>query len=385
MPTIFDNIQNSLLKLASDLQNINASITSGKKYQSLSDAPMEISQILSWEGNAGQVKQYQRNLETAQEWLQATEKTLDSINEVVQGVIGLASQMATGTYNATQRYNAAQQVQEWLEEVMQLGNRQYSGHYLLSGYRVDTAPFVEGDWQIHTPVMRLQPGSTGEVSAGGTYTGTTSISYLVEIVTGGATGTATFRVSEDGGQTWGDVQVTGVDVPVGTKGVTVTFSQSWVSGDRFIIPVYKPISYQGDNHTLEISIGQESRLGVNEVGSQAVGGAGGATDLFAILADLKSSLEANDIPGIGEGLKRLQGYQAKLTGILGKLGALQHRVTTKSQVYETLTEQLASDISQKGDTDLVAAVTALNTKRVAYQAALTASSKVMDLSLLDYL
>ena len=385
MPTIFGSIQNYLLKLASDLQKENASIVSGKKYQQLSDDPGTISQLLGMQADSRQVGQYQRNLETAQEWLEATEKTLDSINQVVQGVIGLANQMATGTYNTSQRLNAAQQVQGWLEEVMQLGNQQYNGHYILSGYRVDTAPFVETDWQIQPPVMRRQAGSTGEASVGGSYTGTTSISYVVEIVHGGNTGSATFRVSEDGGQTWSAEQVTGTNIPIGTRGVLATFSNTWVTGDRFIISVYKPISYQGDDHTLEISIGEQSRLAVNEVGSQAVGGTGGEADLFEILARLKSSLEANDLPGVAEGLERLKTCQENLSGILGKLGASQNRVSTKSQVYETLNEQLTSTISKTGDTDLVEAVAALNVKRVAYQAALTASSKVMDLSLLDYI
>ncbi len=385
MPTIFANIQNNLLKLASDLHKTKASISSGKKYQSISEDPATISQMLGLAKDSRQVTQYQRNLETAQQWLSATESALGSINQVVQGVIGLANQMATGSYTASQRQNAALQVQGWLAEVMQAGNQQYDGHYLLSGYRVDTQPFAEGDWQVQSPIMRLQSGSTGQATAGGVYTGSTSRSYVVEIVTGGATGVATFRVSQDGGQTWGAEQVTGAAVPVGAEGVVATFQNTWVSGDRFIIPVYKPINYQGDNNTLEISIGQQGRLAVNEVGSQAVGGEGGQNDLFQILARLKSSLEANDLPGVAEGLEGLTAYQGNLSGLLGGLGASQNRVTTKNQIYDQLTEQLAGDLSKKGDTDLVEAVTALKIKQNAYQAALQASTMVMDMSLLDYL
>ena len=47
----------------------------------------------------------------------------------------------------------------------------------------------------------------GTVTSGGTYTGTTNKAYVVEFVQGGAVGAATYRVSDDGGLTWGSTQV----------------------------------------------------------------------------------------------------------------------------------------------------------------------------------
>ena len=41
-PTIFNGIQNNLQNLAEDLQRVNASISSGKKYQSISDNPLDV-------------------------------------------------------------------------------------------------------------------------------------------------------------------------------------------------------------------------------------------------------------------------------------------------------------------------------------------------------
>ncbi len=385
MSTIFKSIQENLQDLAGDLQRINTSISSGRKYQNISENPVEVGEILGLNGDLAQLSQYKRNLETAQDWLGVSESTLQNVNDLVRGAMALANQMATGTYNAAQRQAAASQIQGMLEEAMQVGNTEYNGQYILSGYKTDTRPFELGAWDIQAPVMRLQTGSTGQATSSGTYTGTTTRSYLVEIVNGGATGTATFRVSEDGGQTWSSPGVTGINVPIGSHGVEVTFANDWISGDRFYIPVFQPIGYQGDQNNLELGIGRQSRLVVNEVGSQVLGGTGAGNDVFRLLAQLKSSLEANDSAGAGDSLESLGLFQAQLTSTLAGLGASINRVSTKDQMYLTLAEELTADVSKKGDTDLVEAVNALKSKEVAYQAALLASSKVMQMSLIEYL
>ncbi|MEW6386761.1 MAG: flagellar hook-associated protein FlgL [Thermodesulfobacteriota bacterium] len=386
MATVYSYIQRNLQNLSEELSKINLSISSGKKYSSISDNPVEVGALLGLTTSSDQVAQYKRNLNTAQDWLATTESTLSNVGEIVKSCTATAEQMATGTYNASQRIAAAQSIQQLLEEIMQGGNANYNGQYILSGYKIDTQPFVEGAFTIQTPVMKLQTGSTGTATSGGAYVGTTTKTYVVEIVQGGATGVATFHYSEDGGQTWSDPPVaTGAAVAVGTDGVTATFGGTWVEGDRFSIPVYKPITYQGDDNTLEIGIGRNSRLEVNKVGSDVLGGTGGSTDIFEILAQLKSALEANDAMEAGASLENLKTYQDQLNATLAGLGAALNRVTVKNEVYDTLQQSLTDNIAEKGDTDLVEAANALAAKELAYQAALASSTQVMSLSLLDYM
>jgi len=233
--------------------------------------------------------------------------------------------------------------------------------------------------------MSLKPGSTGTATSGGAYTGSSTRTYLVEIVSGGGTGVGTYRVSVDGGQNWTAPAV----IPAGPAalgdGVEVTMGGTWVAGDSFSIPVYRPIAYQGDTHDVEIAIGPQSRLVVNEVGSVAVGGDQGTNDVFQILARLKSSLEANDATAVGASLESLRSYQTQLISILAGLGASRERVTMKEEVYSNLMDELTRQISDRGDTDLVEAVNLLTAKETAYQAALLSSSKVMGMSLMDFL
>ena len=116
-----------------------------------------------------------------------------------------------------------------------------------------------------------------------------------------------------------------------------------------------------------------------------MGGDQGTNDLFQILAQLKSSLEANDPAEVGVYLERLGSYEAHITSCLAGLGASLERVTMKENVYGSLKEELSRQISNRGDTDVVEAVNLLKTKENAYQAALLSSSKVMSISLMDYL
>ena len=385
MSTMYNNIQNNLQRLAEDLQRINASISSGKKYQSISDNPVDVGAILGLTQDESQMVQYDRNLNTAKSWLSTTLSALQNITDMVQTSMALANQMATGTYNASQRQAAAQQIQGYIEEVMQVGNTELEGQHILAGFATDSSPFVEGDWQVQSPVMHLQSGSTGTAVSGGAYTGDASRTYVVEVVSGGGAGVGTYQVSVDGGQTW----TTPAVIPAGPvalgDGVEVTMGGTWAAGDRFSISVYRPIEYQGDTHDFEIAIGSQSRLVVNEIGSAAIGGDLGSNDLFQILAQLKGSLEANDPDEVGASLERLRSYESHITSILARLGASLDRVAMKEIVSGYIKDELTQQISDRGDTDLVAAANLLSAKETAYQAALLSSSKVMEMSLMDYL
>lgn len=385
MSTMYNSIQGNLQNLAEDLQRVNASIASGQKYQRISDNPVDVGAILGLNTENGQTMQYERNLETAKSWLSMTESTLQDISDIVQGSMALANQMATGTYNASQRQSAAQQIQGYLEEVMQVGNTEFNGQHILAGYRTDAPPFTEGAWQVQPAVMHLTSGSSGTAVTGGTYTGTASCTYLMEMVSGGGTGVGTYRVSTDGGQSWtGPAVIPAGPINLG-NGAQVTLGGTWNAGDRFSIPVYQPIDYQGDTNNFEIAVGATNNLVINQVGSTAVGGDQGNNDLFQIMAQLQSSLEANDVDEVGASLEQLGSYQSHVTSIMAGLGASLDRVGMKENVYGMLKDELTQQISDRGDTDLVAAVNLLKTKENAYQAALLSSSKVMGMSLMDYL
>ena len=97
---------------------------------------------------------------------------------------------------------------------------------------------------------------TGTVSSSGTYTGTANKSFVIEILTGGAVGAATYRVSEDGGVTFDNngglgYTTSAVAGAVGsnTEGVNIDFSAggTLTAGDTFHIDVSNPTLSQAQD------------------------------------------------------------------------------------------------------------------------------------------
>jgi hypothetical protein len=78
-------------------------------------------------------------------------------------------------------------------------------------------------------------GTTGVVSSGGTFGGSTGFWYLVEIQAAGAVGTARFRWSKDSGTSWmGSNLLTAASPITLDSGVTVAFGAgSYVAGERW--------------------------------------------------------------------------------------------------------------------------------------------------------
>ncbi|MBN1477419.1 flagellar filament capping protein FliD [Candidatus Sumerlaeota bacterium] len=83
----------------------------------------------------------------------------------------------------------------------------------------------------------------GTATSGGTYTGTESRRYVIEVTEAGPLETAKFRVSTDGGVTFGpESEFTASATPVDIgDGVTISFSAGdFAEGDRFQIDAFAP-------------------------------------------------------------------------------------------------------------------------------------------------
>ncbi len=74
-----------------------------------------------------------------------------------------------------------------------------------------------------------------------------------------------------------------------------------------------------------------------------------------------------------------------LNNQVSDFGARANRIDTQSSLYTNLNLASQENLSQKEDTDLVKAATDLQNTQTAYQAALAAAAKTMQLSLVDYL
>jgi len=89
--------------------------------------------------------------------------------------------------------------------------------------------------------------------------------------------------------------------------------------------------------------------------------------------------------GIEQSIADLDTLMENLTSQVSDFGARANRIDIQSQIYSTMTIATKENLSEVQDTDMIKAVMDLKAKETAYQAALSAAAKTMQLSLVDYL
>jgi flagellar hook-associated protein 3 FlgL len=109
------------------------------------------------------------------------------------------------------------------------------------------------------------------------------------------------------------------------------------------------------------------------------------TGALDALYDLAQGLEANDPTAIGAAMGDLDAAFAGVQTLVGEIGARQNQVDMVTSQLEALAANLDSFRSDLSEVDMEQAITDMVARQTAYQAAMLASSRVMGLSLTDYL
>ena len=147
-------------------------------------------------------------------------------------------------------------------------------------------------------------------------------------------------------------------------------------------------AYLGDTGDVVRNIAGGTRVTVNVVGPKVFGADGSPEQLFAVLDEIASALEANDAtlhPRLGAALVNLdKGINTVIT-TLGQLGARFNRIDTMKSAAEAQLINLANNLSEVEDIDLPKTIVDLQMQEVAYKAALGATARVVQPSLLDFL
>ncbi|MBN1628118.1 MAG: flagellar hook-associated protein FlgL [Deltaproteobacteria bacterium] len=145
------------------------------------------------------------------------------------------------------------------------------------------------------------------------------------------------------------------------------------------------VDYNGNTTDFSIKIGSGSNIAVGRVGSEIFGEGWDESNIFKTLVDLKGYLEANDISGIQDAMGNLDGHMTKINAEISGIGGKTVRMEVKENIIADLKLTYTDRKSQIEDADLAEATIELNAMQLAYNAALTSASKVMQLSLVDYI
>lgn len=107
--------------------------------------------------------------------------------------------------------------------------------------------------------------------------------------------------------------------------------------------------------------------------------------IFNTLFDLKAYLVADDVEGLNRTLTRLDSHMDHVESYLTDTGLKQNNLQVRTNVMAEAELSLQTRQSSIEDADIVESVMDLTAIQTAYEAALSSTAKIMDLSLVDYM
>jgi flagellar hook-associated protein 3 FlgL len=143
------------------------------------------------------------------------------------------------------------------------------------------------------------------------------------------------------------------------------------------------VAYAGNDAPFGIKIGKSLNVEVGRDGEATFGSSG--SSIFDTLIALRDALQGNDVDGIQQSMDKLDDSMDSIRSLISDTGAKTLRLETKQTILGDLKLSYAERKSSIEDADLAEAITQMQGKELAYQAALASSSKLMSMSLVDYL
>lgn len=143
-----------------------------------------------------------------------------------------------------------------------------------------------------------------------------------------------------------------------------------------------PVTYRGtsDHKLVEISSGQtvQTNLSGEEVFTDPV-------DLFSVLSNLQTALSTGDGTAVEAELDNLESAAEQVRTKRSQMGNINSHLDDVSSLTEDLKLQMEERLSRYEDADLTEVLSEMTQAEQAYEAALSVSARLSQLSILDFL
>jgi flagellar hook-associated protein 3 FlgL len=111
----------------------------------------------------------------------------------------------------------------------------------------------------------------------------------------------------------------------------------------------------------------------------------GIEDFLNSMIELRDALSADDTAGISSAQTKLVAGEDLLITAMAEMGGMQSRIEAAKSQHSQHIAEVESLISDESSVDLPTTIVKLTQTQTAYQAALASTTKIMNLSLLDYI
>jgi flagellar hook-associated protein 3 FlgL len=172
----------------------------------------------------------------------------------------------------------------------------------------------------------------------------------------------------------GNTQLAGKYIFSGYNTNTQPFTKAQLGGSD-------AVQYNGDGNDFQIQVGPQESLEIGKNGQELFVN----SDFFNSLIRLKEAIENNDPTAIQQEATRLQGVEDFFNAQVSDIGIRQSRILEKQDILKGLKLNFQNQIDDLENADMTQAILEVQERQNAYEVALAASSKIMEVSLLDYL
>jgi flagellar hook-associated protein 3 FlgL len=364
------DIQGGLYKNYGKLHDVMNQVSTQKRIQRPSDDSVGTWQALRLRSGISSNDQYQRNISDGTGWLSVSDASLNTGNDVIQGIRQLGMQASNDTYGATERKGIQMEVRQLLEQMVTISNTNYNGRYIFSGNQTQIPPYdVQMGAATEIPVVPGQAIPLTDPRLTDSQGKNPAVSHMIP----------------------GSVNITGlterVDYDVDYVGGSITFRNT----PSVLAQGTANVGFDWIHRTdLDISgkVERETQQGIVQainVNADDVFGTPGDSDSFASVIRLMEGLQHNDsdklrnsIDGVDQALMRLVHAQTLS-------GAVQNRMDGSATSLRSANLELTTQQGLVEDVDLAQAATDLSQRQQIYEASLQVAAKIIQPTLMQFL
>lgn len=397
----FNQGTNAILDNQSRVAQTQLQLSIGKRILKPSDDPIGTAVAMNLKQQMDTTKQYIDNGNSARTRLELQESALDNVTSILSRVRELALQGANGTLSYQDRNAIAIEIEQRLGELIGIANTQVaSGDYLFSGFQSGVQPFTRngtgsvtynGDQGVQivnvNSTVTVENGNSGDAvfmkitTGNGAFVTGTGANNL-------GTGVISTAVLTDPVSYVGDVYT--VDYSLDGSGALVYQITGANSGPVFTAPLprfdenasitFNGITFSvsgfpepGDSFTVEPSYSQDVFTTVNQI-------------ISALRMPTNTSTQqASFRNALNVGLQNLDQASAHIDDVRASVGSRLNVIDSEGSINESLLVQAKSALSLIEDLDYAEAISELNKRTLALQAAQQSFVKIQNLSLFEFI
>lgn len=140
-------------------------------------------------------------------------------------------------------------------------------------------------------------------------------------------------------------------------------------------------AYAGNTNQIDVQLSENSSI---KPGSDATANAG-IRDFVNNLIALRDGLKSGNASSVSATQANLTSSENMFVDVLSEHGAVQLRIEVNQRQQESRIQNIDTLISDEADVDLASTVVKLSQASTAYQAALASGTKILQMSILDYI